>query len=107
MVFPLSDDNSDRRTTPFVNYVLIGLNVFVFVLIQKMGADVKFTYAFSTVPQEIVTGKDVVTSDRVLRDPVTHERVVAPGLQETPISVYLTLLTSMFMHGGWMHLAGN
>jgi membrane associated rhomboid family serine protease len=30
-----------------------------------------------------------------------------PGLQETPIPVYLTLLTSMFMHGGIAHIAGN
>ena len=30
-----------------------------------------------------------------------------PGLERTPISVYLTLLTSMFMHGGWAHLLGN
>src|SRR5207253_3075569 len=30
-----------------------------------------------------------------------------PGLKHTPISVYITLLTSMFMHGSLMHLAGN
>jgi membrane associated rhomboid family serine protease len=30
-----------------------------------------------------------------------------PGLQRTPIPVYLTLLTSMFMHGGIAHLLGN
>jgi membrane associated rhomboid family serine protease len=30
-----------------------------------------------------------------------------PGLQPTPGSVYLTLLTSMFMHGGWAHILGN
>ena len=34
MVFPISDDNSDRRIAPIVNYVLIGLNVFVFVVFQ-------------------------------------------------------------------------
>jgi membrane associated rhomboid family serine protease len=30
-----------------------------------------------------------------------------PGLQPTPVSVYLTLFTSMFMHGGIAHIAGN
>jgi membrane associated rhomboid family serine protease len=30
-----------------------------------------------------------------------------PGLEPTPLSVYLTLLTAMFMHGGMMHLLGN
>ena len=31
MVFPLYDDNSDRTTTPVVNYVLIAINILVFV----------------------------------------------------------------------------
>jgi membrane associated rhomboid family serine protease len=35
------------------------------------------------------------------------QRVVVPGLQKTPIPVYLTLITSMFMHGGIAHLLGN
>jgi membrane associated rhomboid family serine protease len=107
MVFPISDDNTGRRTTPFVNYALLALNVLVFVVFQQMGADVKFTYAFSTVPQEIVTGTDVITDDHLMEHPVTHKRIRVPGLQRTPVSVYLTLLTSMFMHGGWMHLLGN
>jgi len=40
----------------------------------------------------------------------THLRLILapiPGLQETPIPVYFTMLTSMFMHGGMMHLLGN
>jgi membrane associated rhomboid family serine protease len=43
----------------------------------------------------------------VIEDPVSGDRFRAPGLQPTPISVYITLLTSMFMHGGLMHLLGN
>jgi membrane associated rhomboid family serine protease len=106
MVFPLGDDNTDRRTTPIVNYVLIGLNVFVFVFLQQMGAS-DFTYKFSTVPEEIVTGRDVVTKDRIVVDPVTGEKFQAPGLKPTPVPVYFTLLISMFMHGGIAHLLGN
>lgn len=107
MVFPISDDNSDRRIVPMVNYVLIALNVFVFVVFQGMGANEKFTYQLSTVPAEIKTGKDIVTEDREITDPSTGQRYLAPGLQPTPVSVYLTLLTSMFMHGGVAHLLGN
>ena len=55
----------------------------------------------------IITGKDIRTDDRSIPHPVTGEDVPVPGLQPTPISVYLTLLMSMFMHGGWMHLLGN
>lgn len=62
MVFPLFDDNTDRRTFPYVNYVIIALNVFVFFVFQGGGpefgseAGTRFTLAFSCVPEEIVTG---------------------------------------------------
>ena len=107
MIFPLYDDNSDRTTTPIVNYLLIAANILVFVFFQQFGSNDRFTYAFSTVPEEIVTGRDVRTPDRVVPNPVTGQRVEIPGLQPTPVSVYITLLTSMFMHGGWAHLLGN
>jgi membrane associated rhomboid family serine protease len=107
MVFPISDDDSDRRSVPLINYALIAANVFVFVVFQGLGENEKFTMAFATVPQEILTGKDVETPDRHVRDPATGRTVTVPGLQPTPIPVYLTLLTSMFMHGGLAHLLGN
>ena len=107
MVFPISDDNTGRRTTPFVNYVLIAINILVFVFLQGLGGNDDFTYAFSTVPQEIVSGADITTPDRVIQDPASGDRFRAPGLKTTPFSVYLTLLTSMFMHGGIAHLLGN
>lgn len=107
MVFPLYDDNSDRAITPVVNYVLIAINILVFVFLQQLGTNDRFTYAFSTVPQEIVSGRDVRTPDRVVEHPVTGEELLIPGLQPTPFSVYLTLLFSMFMHGGIAHIAGN
>ncbi|HEV7395645.1 MAG TPA: rhomboid family intramembrane serine protease [Pyrinomonadaceae bacterium] len=107
MVFPLYDDNSDRTTTPIVNYILIAINLLVFVFLQGLGSNDQFTYAYSTVPQEIVTGRDVTTPDRVLTQPVTGQRMRVPGLQPTPLSVYITLITSMFMHGGFAHIFGN
>lgn len=105
MVFPLYDDNQDRTTTPFVNYAIIALNILVFVFLQGLGSSTDFTYAFSTVPQEIMTGRDVVTDARVVE--YAGQRVLIPGLGATPLSVYLTLFTSMFMHGGIAHIAGN
>lgn len=105
MVFPLYDDNTDRHTTPFVNYAIIALNIFVFVVLQKLGSDTEFTYAFSTVPAEILTGEDKVTAAREVI--YMGQRVEIPGLAPTPGSVYLTLFSSMFMHGGIAHIAGN
>ena len=107
MVFPLYDDNSDRLTTPVVNYAIIAVNILVFVFLQQLGSNEQFTYAFSTVPLEIITGHDVVTPSRMLIEPMTGQRLLVPGLEPTPFSVYLTLITSMFMHGGIAHIAGN
>ena len=107
MVFPLYDDNTDRTSVPYVNYALIAANILVFVLLQQLGTNDSFTYSFSTVPLEITTGRDIVTAARVLEHPITHQRLLVPGLGETPLSVYLTLITSMFMHGGIAHIAGN
>ena len=38
-MIPIGDDNSDRRTTPFVTWMLIALNVFVFVFVQGLGSN--------------------------------------------------------------------
>jgi membrane associated rhomboid family serine protease len=105
-MFPLGDDNSGRTTTPIVNYVLIAINILVFVFLQGLGSNDKFTYAYATVPQEIVTGRDV-DKPVVIQDPLSGEPVGRIDLQPTPISVYITLLTSMFMHGGIAHIFGN
>ena len=65
--------------------------------------------AYATVPAEIMTGSDIVTESRRVEIPTRDgpQQVAVPGLQKTPIPVYLTLLTSMFMHGGIAHLLGN
>ncbi|HEY7764624.1 MAG TPA: rhomboid family intramembrane serine protease [Aestuariivirgaceae bacterium] len=106
MVLPIGDDNTDRRSRPIVNYLLIASNIAVFVFLQGLGTNEVFTDAFSTVPQEIATGQDL-TRTVVVRDPTSEEAVGQINLQPTPISVYLTLLTSMFMHGSIGHLLGN
>lgn len=106
MIFPIGDDNSARTRTPYVNYVFIAINILVFVLLQGLGSNEEFTYAYATVPQEIVTGEDIARAVAV-RDPLSGEVLGRIPLQPTPLSVYLTLLTSMFMHGGIAHIFGN
>ncbi len=105
MVFPLYDDNSDRTITPVINYAIIALNIFVFVVLQQLGSNDQFTYSFSTVPAEILQGHDIVTPARTVE--YMGQTVTIPGLGPTPGSVYFTLFTSMFMHGGIAHIAGN
>jgi membrane associated rhomboid family serine protease len=105
-MLPIGDDNTGRTITPFVNYALLAANIAVFVLLQGLGSNERFTYAFSTVPAEIVTGRDVATVVTI-KDPVSGEVAGTVQLGPTPIPVYLTLLTSMFMHGGLAHIFGN
>lgn len=105
MVFPLYDDNTGRTTIPWVNYAFIAINILVFVVLQRLGSDTSFTYSFSTVPQEIMTGTDVVTPSRIVE--YAGQEIRVPGLGPTWPSVYFTLLTSMFMHGGIAHIGGN
>ena len=106
-MLPIGDDNSDRTRFPYVNYILIALNILVFVFLQRLGADNGFTYSHSTVPGEILTGNDIVTDSKVMVDPYTGDEFELPGLGITPGHVWFTLITSMFMHGGWAHLGGN
>lgn len=77
-MIPIGDDNSARRITPVVTYVLIALNVLVFFLELNNGESFVQRWAF--VPT------------RFLADPAGD---------------FVTLFTSMFMHANWLHLLGN
>lgn len=106
-MLPIGDDNSDRTRVPIVNYLLIATNILVFVFLQQFGRDIGFTYSYSTVPGEILTGNDIVTDAKIMVDPYTGDKFELPGLGVTPGHVWLTMITSMFMHGGLAHLGGN
>ena len=103
-MFPIGDDNSDRATTPIVNYAFIGINILVFLLLQQLGSNEAFDYAYSLVPREITTGTDIV-GPQIIEVPsgdsarITH--------YPTPLPVYFNFLSSMFMHGGIAHIFGN
>src|ERR1041385_6510973 len=97
MLLPLGDDNSMRRLTPVVNYTLIVINVVVFL--YQLGND-SFTYGYSTIPYEITHSVD-------LRQPVMIHGVGVIPQAPGPSPIYLTLLTSMFMHGSLIHIGGN
>ena len=104
-MFPIGDDNSDRHIQPIVNYAFIAVNVLVFLLLQQLGGNDAFTYAFSLVPREITTGTDITgivefrdAAGKILGE-VQH--------YSTPLPVYFNFLSSMFMHGDIMHIFGN
>ena len=80
-----------------VTLAFIAINVIVFVLLQ-LPSDA-FTYGWSTVPREITTGTDIIGRERIGDTFIELTRGPSP--------IQLTLLSGMFMHGGWLHLLGN
>jgi membrane associated rhomboid family serine protease len=77
-MLPIGDDNSSRRTVPLVTYALIVLNV-VFFLVELSGSDA-IIQKWAFVPSRFLAN---------------------PG------GDFLTIFTSMFMHGGWLHLGAT
>jgi membrane associated rhomboid family serine protease len=77
-MFPIGDDDTQRRTLPYVTYVLIAINVLVFLLELQNGDEFIQQWAF--IPHRFA---------------------------EHPAEQLATVFTAMFMHGSWLHLGGN
>jgi len=103
-MFPIGDDNSDRRIVPVVNYGIIAVNILVFVLLQQLGSNDAFSYAFSLVPKEVTSGVDL-NGIQILRDSLG--RTAEIHHYPSPLPVYFNFISSMFMHGDIMHIFGN
>lgn len=80
MIFPIGDENVTGGSRPYLSYSFIVLNVliFIFQITMESGDLQQFVYQYGTIPSVIMTGEN-----------------------------YGSLLTSMFLHGGWMHVIGN
>lgn len=77
-MFPIGDDNSGRHRFPYVTYLFIAANVAVFLLELQRGEAFIREWAF--IPVEFIAN---------------------------PAAEFQTIFSSMFMHGGWLHLIGN
>ena len=80
MFLPLGDDQIEGGHRPLFAYGFIAVNVLIFIYQASLGpqAGEAFVYEWGAIPARIEAGDG-----------------------------YWTLITSMFMHGGWMHLIGN
>lgn len=80
MIFPIGDENVQGGAKPIFSYAFIAINVLVFLFQVTLGQQGinQFLTTYGTIPLEIMNGQD-----------------------------YFTLMTSMFLHGGWMHIIGN
>ena len=87
-MIPLRDDNP-TRTVPVVNYALIAACVLVFFWQVSLGSRMEAAvYGYGLIP-----------------DVLLHGARLPPEIATVP--AWLTVFTSMFMHGSWMHLIGN
>jgi membrane associated rhomboid family serine protease len=89
-MFPVGDDRVQGGPAPLATFALIALNVLAFLVElgqPSNGALQSFIQAWGVVPREYSTFRDL---------PPT-----------IPLPFWTTLFTSMFLHGGWMHLGGN
>lgn len=87
-MFPVADEPRTKYGAAYITLGLILLNVLIFLYEVSLGPALDaFIQTYGAVPREILTGVDIAP----------------PG----PYPVYLQLLTSMFLHGGWLHLIGN
>ena len=105
-MFPIGDQNERGGRRAPITLLIIVLNFAVFILLQLPEADRRtqpFTYGYSTIPYEITHEVDLVKPQRVTIGGETGLIEEAPG----PRAIWLTLFTSMFMHGGWLHILGN
>ena len=80
MIFPIGDDQVKGGSKPMFAYAFIGINVLIFIFQAMMGPTQleQFIMNYGSIPADISHGNHL-----------------------------FTLFTSMFLHGGWMHLIGN
>jgi membrane associated rhomboid family serine protease len=80
MLFPIGDDQVKGGYYPLFSYLFIALNTAIFIYqVMLPGPELEtFVFDYGSVPSEVVQGQQLYS-----------------------------LFTSMFLHGGWMHLLGN
>jgi membrane associated rhomboid family serine protease len=99
-VFPYHDENVTLRT-PLVTYLLVALNVLVWFVVQGAGSPLEL--ARSVCNLGLIPGELTLSVPPGTRFPMGDGLVCLtdPGRQVSHV------LTSMFLHGSWMHLLGN
>lgn len=99
-MFPIRDDNPPILT-PYVTYAIVVLNSLAWIFVQGMGTDPQLFASicrFGLIPGDVLQNL-----------PDGAQVPLAPGVYCTPgdFPAWVTPLTSMFMHGGWLHIIGN
>lgn len=113
-MFPLYDNNPTERT-PLATFALVAINLLAFLWLNRMPElqQQAAAYQYGFVPVRIEQLRQHVPIqipiETVVQDPFWGQRVErrAIELDPSPRQVAFSLITCMFLHGGWMHLLGN
>lgn len=93
-------DNQPTSTFPIVTILIIAVNVVVYLAqVASQGA---INASFSMVPYEVTHNIDL--AGQALRD---HQGQIVAVYGPSPHPLWLTIFSSMFMHGGLLHIGGN
>ncbi|MGH9180181.1 MAG: rhomboid family intramembrane serine protease [Acidimicrobiales bacterium] len=114
-MIPLKDENP-TTSTPVVTIVLIAACVLVFLFVQPRSGspdidEVRFNLETAAIPCEVTKGRPLTVGEAI----DTFNRGDDTACRSAPTSpplfpgknVYLAIVYSMFLHGGWLHLGGN
>jgi membrane associated rhomboid family serine protease len=109
VLIPLRDENP-RVIIPKVTYAIVALNIAVFLLQMGVGSDPKsdleFTLSYGLIPAAATgaTSEEIVGSRE---EDIYKQYGEQVKLDATVHSPLITIFTSMFMHGGFMHILWN
>jgi membrane associated rhomboid family serine protease len=106
MVIPLRDDNPTHRFA-IVTVVLIAINVVVYLFVQPHGGvdETRFTYEYAAIPCELRQDHPLTVAENQSGDCDTAASSSPEFFPQK--NVWVAVLTSMFLHGSILHLAGN
>lgn len=100
-------DNIPSRSIPVVNYTIVALCAVAFFF---QVSDPRMTEQFGMIPARVIgTEREITITERFLVERGGNVFVVEQDrpVEESPIPAWLTLVTSVFLHGGWLHILGN
>ena len=87
--FPISDANTTKNK-PFISWIILISCILIFIYQKNLGYhfEQKIILSFGMIPSVLFNIKHL-----------SNDLAIIPA--------YMTLISSMFLHGGWMHLIGN
>ena len=96
-MFPIRDDNP-QLYVPFVTFIIIALNAAAWIFIQGLGNQSALLWSvcrLGLIPADLLGNLEILRTSRDLLCPIDGQ------------GTWLTVVSSMFLHGGWMHIIGN